>query len=277
MGFRVNTNSASIAAQRRLYDVNARTEKTLSKLASGERIVRSADDPAGLAMSEKMKSFIKSRSRAERNANESIAMFQTAEGAIGTMQSMASRMRQLAIQSASDTYGSSRQFIEKEFAQIKNEMQRVAQTTQYNDIKIFSQEGKNFFYQVGIHNNQRADRLELKGDDIFTNNEVLGLTELSVSSAGSARDAIEPLKKVIGSLAQKRTVLGALHTRMLNVVHSAQIHNENESASNSRIRDADIAVESAEKARLDVVKTASVEGLHHANTFQAKSVLKLLT
>ena len=139
MGFRINTNVSSIAAQRSLSRSNRESESTLAKMSSGTRITKAADDAAGLAISEKLKARIKSNSQANRNANDGISMVQTAEGGLDEVSNILTRLRELSIQSASDTVGDvERGFTDMEYQNLKQEVERIAQVTEFNGIKLLS-------------------------------------------------------------------------------------------------------------------------------------------
>ena len=137
MGFRINTNVSSIAAQRSLSTTTKESQDTLSKLSSGTRITKAADDAAGLAISEKMKSQIRSSQQANRNANDGISMVQTAEGGLDEISSMLTRLRELSIQAASDTVGDTeRGFTDMEYQNLKQEIERISQVTEFNGINL---------------------------------------------------------------------------------------------------------------------------------------------
>src|SRR5665213_524866 len=159
MGLRINTNIQSLAAQRSLGINSAAQKSSLEKLSSGTRIVRAADDAAGLAISEKMKSHIRSLGQDMRNANDGISMIQTAEGAMNETGNILTRFRELSIQAASDTIGDTeRGFIDKEVQQLGSEIDRIAKSTEYNGRKLLSGEGDALEIQVGLKNDKVLDR-----------------------------------------------------------------------------------------------------------------------
>jgi len=165
MGLRIMTNSASLAAQKTMSQNTVKQNKALGQLSSGSRIVKAADDAAGLAMSEKLKARIKGGQQAERNANDGISMLQTAEGGLNEVSRVLIRLRELGIQSSSDTVGNKeREFANLEFQNLKKEIERISQVTEYNGSKLLNGEGldasgENYDIQVGVQNNHFEDRL----------------------------------------------------------------------------------------------------------------------
>jgi flagellin len=153
MGLRINTNVTSLAAQRTLSANNTEQASTLGKLSSGTRIVKSADDAAGLAISEKLKAQIRGVNQAERNANDGISMIQTAEGGLNETSNILVRLRELAVQSSSDTVGDTeRKYTDLEYQNLKQEMERISQVTEFNGKKLLNGSGDKFDFQVGINN-----------------------------------------------------------------------------------------------------------------------------
>ena len=151
MGFRINTNVASIAAQRSLGVNTRESQNNLNKMSSGTRITRAADDAAGLAISEKLKARIRSTAQADRNANDGISMVQTAEGGLDEISNMLTRLRELSIQASSDTVGDTeRQFTDMEYQALKQEIERIAQVTEFNGTKLLSGEGRMLDFQIGV-------------------------------------------------------------------------------------------------------------------------------
>ena len=161
MGLRINTNVTSLAAQRTLGANNTEQASTLGKLSSGTRIVKAADDAAGLAISEKLKAQIRGVNQAERNANDGISMIQTAEGGLNESSNILVRLRELAVQSASDTVGDSeRKFTNLEYQNLKQEMERISQVTEFNGKKLLNGSGDKYDFQIGINNDDFQDRIK---------------------------------------------------------------------------------------------------------------------
>mgnify|MGYP001171679339 CR=1 FL=1 len=172
MGLRISTNVASLAAQKTMSQNTVKQNQALGKLSSGQRIVRAADDAAGLAMSEKLKARIIGAQQAERNANDGISMLQTAEGGLNEVSRVLIRLRELSVQSSSDTVGNKeREFANLEFQNMKKEIERISQVTEYNGSKLLNGEGlggngQDYDIQVGVHNKQFEDRLTYKSEMI---------------------------------------------------------------------------------------------------------------
>jgi len=162
MGFRINTNVASVQAQNSLNKVNRESQESFSKLSSGSRITKAADDAAGLAISEKLKAEIRSAQQANRNANDAVSLVQVAEGGLNETSNILVRMRELAIQSSSDTVGDSeRGMANLEYQQLKSEMDRISQVTEFNGVKLLDGSGEKLEFQVGTGADDFKDRISL--------------------------------------------------------------------------------------------------------------------
>ncbi len=276
MGLRIATNITSMAAQRSLSVNNQSQEKTLEKLASGSRIVRAADDAAGLAISEKLKAQIRGTKQAERNANDGISMIQTAEGGLNEISGILTRLRELSVQSASDTVGDpERSFTNLEYQNLKQEVERISQVTEFNGKKLLNGVGDTLDFQIGIHNDDFKDRI--KYDVAATNASVvsLGVNEIDVSSKGGAQMSLAVLDSAIEKVSGQRAGLGAVQNRLGSTIQNLQINNENMSAANSRIRDTDFASETAANVKLNILTNAGTSVLAQSNA-QGQVALKLL-
>jgi len=276
MGLRINTNVSSIAAQRMLGQTTNRLNSNFRKLSSGERITRSADDAAGLAISEKLKAQIRGIRQARRNADDGISLIQTAEGGLSEVSNIVIRLRELAIQSASDTVGDTeRGFSNIEFQQLKDEMQRIAQSSDFNGRKLLDGTGGQVEIQVGIHNDAFNDRITYDASKISSTLEELGLTGEAVSSKESAQLSLSKLDDALVQINGSRAELGALQNRLTSVVQTLGVTEENFSQANSRIRDVDVASETADMAKNQILAQAGTSVLAQAN--QAPNfALKLL-
>lgn len=276
MGFRINTNVMSLAAQRSLNKVNEDQQSSLGKLATGQRINRAADDAAGLAISEKLKAGIKSLNQANRNANDGISMIQTAEGGLSEISSILVRLRELSIQSASDTVGDpERNFTNIEYQNLKEEVQRIAQVTTFNGKKLLDGSGMTYEFQIGANNNAFEDRIVFKASDTDATLNSLGISGLDVTNKASAQASLEKLDASLQSISGQRANLGAIQNRLVSTSNNLQATSENLSAANSRIRDTDFASETAEATKLAVLTDAGTSVLSQANV-QGRAALKLL-
>ncbi|MBL7716378.1 MAG: flagellin FliC [Bdellovibrionales bacterium] len=266
MGLRIATNTQSLAAQRNL-GINGQNQKgSLEKLASGSRIVRSADDAAGLAISEHMKGQIRSIRQGTRNANDGISMIQVAEGAMNETSNILIRFRELSMQAASDTIGDvERGFIDKEVQQLKQEVDRIAQSTEFAGTKLLTGEGNSLDIQIGVHNRPDQDRFVFDPKKTNSTLSNLGLSSIATLSKGDAQNNLEKIDMAIKTLAENRSELGAMQNRLVSVVNNAQIYEENMSAANSRIRDLDVASETSELTKNNILTQATVSVLSQAN------------
>ncbi len=276
MGLRINTNVTSIAAQRTLGNNSAEQSKTLGKLSSGTRIVRSADDAAGLAISEKLKAHVRGVRQAERNANDGISMIQTAEGGLGEISNILVRMRELSVQSASDTVGDrERKFTDLEYQNLKQEVERIAQVTEFNGKKLLNGDGDQYDFQIGINNDDFQDRIKFNVRELDSKIGTLGVDGLTVASKESAQNGLESIDSAIQLVSGHRAELGAKQNRLSSTVNNLQVTSENLSSANSRIRDTDYASETAKNTKLNILTSAGSAVLAQANT-QGQMALKLI-
>tara|TARA_B100001971_G_C18268008_1_gene596129 strand:- start:61941 stop:62774 length:834 start_codon:yes stop_codon:yes gene_type:complete len=276
MGFRINTNVSSIAAQRSLSKNNRESQDTLSKLSSGTRITKASDDAAGLAISEKLKAQIRSNSQANRNANDGISMVQTAEGGLDEVSSILTRLRELSIQSASDTVGDTeRGFTDMEYQNLKQEVERISQVTEFNGIKLLSGEGGQLDFQIGVNNDEFQDRISYDTSKQNAKLDSLGLSDITVANKEGAQGALETIDAAIEKVSGQRASLGAIQNRLISTSNNLQITNENLSAANSRIRDVDYAQASAANARNNILNQAGTSVLAQANA-QGQNALRLI-
>jgi flagellin len=276
MGMRISTNVASINAQRTLASSQREISKSYAQLSSGSRITKSADDAAGLAISENLKSQIRSFAQASRNANDGISMIQVAEGGLSEISNILTRMRELGIQGASDTVGDKeRGFIDKEVQQLKAEVQRIAKTTRFGRTNMLDGTGTKFDIQVGINNDDFEDRISFDPSELDATASNLNVEGLDFTSKEGAQGALNTLDDAQNMVSSFRANLGALQNRFLSTVDNLGSQHENLSAANSRIRDTDIAAATAESARNSILLNASTSVLSQANA-QPQLALKLI-
>jgi flagellin len=276
MGFRINTNVSSIAAQRSLSINNRETESTLNKLSSGSRITKASDDAAGLAISEKMKANIRSTKQADRNANDGISMIQTAEGGLNEVSSILTRMRELAIQTSSDTVGDvERGMTNMEYQNLKLELDRISQVTEFNGKKLLNGEGDKYDFQVGVNNDAFQDRISYDAGHVNSKISSLGVDELEVSTKEGSQSSLSAIDSAIEKVSGQRAYLGAIQNRLVSTSNNLQVSAENMSAANSRIRDVDYAEATATKAKNDILGAAGTSVLAQAN-MSSQNALKLI-
>lgn len=276
MGLRINTNVTSLAAQRTLGVNNAEQASTLGKLSSGTRIVKAADDAAGLAISEKLRAQIRGVNQAERNANDGISMIQTAEGGLNEGSNILIRLRELAVQSASDTVGEAeRKFTDLEYQNLKQELERISQVTEFNGKKLLNGEGDKYDFQVGINNDDFQDRIKYDAAKSNSSLAGLGIGELSVGTKDESQASLNKIDMAIQTVSGQRAELGAVQNRLTSTINNLQTSSENLSAANSRIRDTDFAAESAKNTKMSILTSAGTSVLSQANA-QGQAALKLL-
>ena len=276
MGLRINTNVASLAAQRSLGVNTRNTNDSLRKLSSGERITKAGDDAAGLAISENLKSQIRGVRQAGRNANDAVSMIQTAEGGLNEISNIVIRLRELAVQAASDTVGDTeRKFTDLEFQQLKEEIDRISKSSEFNGIKLLDGTGGSLEFQIGIRNDPSLDRLRY---DATANNSTLlglGMQEESVVTKLGAQNTLKKLDDALVQVNGIRANLGATQNRLQSAVNNLQVSDENLSSAKSRIRDVDVAAETADLTKNNILVQAGTSVLAQANQ-QPNIALKLL-
>lgn len=266
MSMRVATNMSAINAMRTMQGNNRAIAQSFEKLSSGSRINRAADDAAGLAISEGLKAQIRSASQAKRNSNDAISLIQTAEGGLNEIGNMIVRLRELGIQAASDTVGADeRSFINAEVSQLKEEMQRIADTTKWGETSLLDGTTPVFDFQVGTYNNDSADRISWDGSTNVATLDSLGLSALDFTDKNGAQTGLEELDVAQTEVNRIRANIGAVQNRLTNTVSNLASMEENLSAANSRIRDTDIAAESAELTKNQILMQANTATLAQAN------------
>lgn len=276
MGLRINTNTQSIAAQRSLGQVKRSQDESLNKLSSGSRINKASDDAAGLAISEKLRANIRGTQQAARNAGDGISMIQIAEGGMNEVSNILVRLRELSVQSASDTIGDTeREFTDKEFQQLTQEVDRIAESVQFNGTKLINGEGSEKEFQIGLYNDETNDRIKYDPSAVSVKTEDLGVGGLSVATKGDAQSNLEAIDAAMTKVSGGRAELGALQNRLQSTINNLEISNENMSAANSRIRDTDVAAESANLAKANVLTSSATSVLAQANASN-QSALRLI-
>lgn len=273
---RINTNMSAINAQRNLRVNQSTLGKSFEQLSSGSRINRSADDAAGLAISESLSSNVRGFQQAGRNAQDGISFIQVAEGGMNEISNIVVRLRELSVQSASDTIApKERSYLDREAQQLKSEIERISQVTEFNGTKLLNGQGTKLDFQVGIKNNEFNDRISYDPSITNVTLDSLGLSGINLSDKAAAQTGLESLDGAIGVVSGNRAHLGALQSRLNSTIANTEVAVENLSAAKSRIKDADLSQVSADLAR-DTVKTqASTSVLAQANQTPGMA-LKLL-
>lgn len=276
MGLRINTNVSSLNAQNNLRQTKGQMDSAMEKLASGSRINKAADDAAGLAISENFRAQIRGIGQATRNANDGVSLIQVAEGGLNEVSNILIRLRELSVQASSDTIGDKeRHFVDVELQQMKDEIQRISQVTRFNDTKLLNGEGGMVEVQIGTSNNIFEDRLNLNLEDTKSDLATLGIDGLTFSDKGSAQESMASIDEALTRVNSNRANLGAIQNRLTSTINNLQVSSENLSASNSRIRDVDIAVESSNLVKQSILQQAGTSVLAQANA-SSKAALQLL-
>ncbi len=266
MGLRINTNVASLNAQRNLMGTKWGLDKSLEKLSSGYRINRAGDDAAGLAISENLRAQIRGLKQASRNAQDGVSLVQVAEGGLNEISTILIRLRELAVQAASDTIGPvERQFLNVEYDQLVSEIDRIADGTEFNGTQLLSGTGSILDFQVGTRNDPNIDRLSFDASKADANSAALGVNLTSVADKASAQNSLSAVDSAIVSVSAMRADFGAIQNRLQSTIGNIAVSVENLSAANSRIRDVDIAEETAEMTKNNILLQAGTSVLAQAN------------
>lgn len=276
MGLRIATNVSAINSRRHMFNTNNSLERSMNRLSSGYRINQAADDAAGLAISENLKAQIRGLRQASRNAQDGVSMVQVAEGALNEVSSMLIRLRELSMQASTDTLSDTeRKFVDVEYQQLKSEIQRISDSTSFNGFDLLNGLGGIIDIQIGTHNNPLQDRISFNSAAADATLEALGLTTEAVDTKESAQRSIQSLDDALVSVNAIRANFGAMQNRLVSTINNLSVSDENFSAANSRIRDTDIAAESSELMRNNILQQAAVSVLSQANSAQ-QIALKLL-
>ncbi len=274
MGLRINTNVASINAQRNLSNVTNRLQGNYRRLSTGLRISSASDDAAGLAISERLKSQISSLNQAKRNANDGISLSQTAEGALDEVSSILIRLRELAVQASNGTVSTNdKTTLEEEFSTLKSEVDRIANATEFNGVKLLDGSSTQVSFHVGTGTAAATNKITVALSDV--NIAALSIQNASVNGTGSTSAAIADIDTTINTISSLRGKLGAAQNRLSSTIANVGAAAENLSAANSRIRDVDVAVETSDLTRNSILQQASLSILAQANA-QPQSALSLL-
>ena len=282
MASTINTNIPSLNAQRNLSASTGSLTTSMQRLSSGLRVNSAKDDAAGLAIAERMHAQVRGMNVAIRNANDGVSLAQTAEGALGKIGENLQRMRELAVQAANDTNGSTdRVSLDDEFKQLAAENERVIKNTKFNGQELLTGSGGtggSFTFQIGA-NTQSDNQVTIATTDMFT---AMGSATQGTSAAASlgttalaARNAMDALDTALNKVNEQRSKFGASQNRFDAIIANLQVSSENQAAARGRIMDADFAVESANLARAQILQQAGTAMLAQANQMP-QSVLKLL-
>ena len=277
MGLRINTNISSVQALRSLSDVTDDQNQAVQRLSSGKRINHAADDAAGLAISDKLQAEIRGTLQAKRNAQDGISMIQVAEGGMQEISNILVRLRELSVQSSSDTLGErERQFTDQEFQALSLEVDRIAKSTQFNGRSLLDGSvDDDLDFQIGNRNDDFNDRISFEPTKAIATLDHLGVDGLTVTEKEDAQENLAKIDEAIETISSNRANLGSLQSRLESTVNNLETFQESSMAANSRIRDADVAIESANLARANILSAANTSILAQANSSPA-TALKLV-
>ncbi len=265
MGLFIQTNVSSLESQKNLQKNQNALMQSFNKLSSGYRINTAADDAAGLAISESMKSQIRSYTVAERNASDGISMAQTAEGALGDIHDVLGRMRELGMQSSNGSVTSTdRGYMQTEFSLLQNEVNRIQGSAKFNNKPLITASGQAITFQVGL-NNSTSDQVTVTFGGVGLTTLLATTTKISGTTSSAALASLTTIDSAIGSVSTARSKFGAAMNRLQVASSNIQTMRLNLSAANSRIRDVDVASETATMSRNQVLTQAGISVLAQAN------------
>jgi flagellin len=278
MGLRINTNIATLEAQKNLRVNSSEQETEFARLSSGKRITKSADDAAGLAISNKLEAANKGVKMATRNANDAISIVQVAEGGLNESSNILTRLRELSIQAASDTVGGQeRGYLNLEYQQLSQELDRIAISTTYNNMPLLKGEAANgtLDFQVGAYGGE-DNRIQFDASQTDATIENLGIDGTNVLDKSDAAANLEKIDTALDKVSAFRAGLGAMQSRLQSTVSNLENIYVNQEAARSRIQDTDVADSSAKLASINIMKAAGTSVLAQANDLPA-SALKLIS
>lgn len=269
MGLRINTNVMSINAQRNTAQVNDRLAINFRRLATGLRVSSAADDAAGLAISERLRSQVRSLDQAKRNANDGISLVQTAEGSLNEVNSILVRLRELAVQASNGSVSNQdKETLDEEFQSLVNEVNRIGRSTEFNGIKLLDGTAQTLEVQVGIGTDATTSAVSIDLTQAMSSS-ALDLTHgalvITGTNGDAARAAIGQITAATGVVSSMRANFGAAQNRFETSIRNIGMTAENLAAANSRIRDVDVALETSNMTSLQILQQAGVSILAQAN------------
>jgi len=275
MALTVNTNMASMNALNALNGTSRNLSTSFRKISSGLRITQAGDDAAGLAVAENLDAASRSLRQAMRNTNDGISVIQTAEGATAEVANILKRMRELAVQSSSDTLADTeRAYIQDEYEQLEAEIGRISAVTEFNGVALADGTNSSIDVQVGI-NDSGDDRISLTLGDLSAATLGVDTGSLDLSSSAGAQAALDDLDTALDTVNGYRSSYGAVQNRLESALTNLETYTENLSAAESQVRDADFAYETAEMAKFQIMQQAGVAVLGQANAMN-QAALRLV-
>ena len=277
MGLRIHTNVPSLVAQRNLDMTRGAVDRSLERLSSGLRINHAGDDASGLAISETLRAQTRDLSQVARNAQDGISVLQIAEGSLQEVTQILIRLRELGVQAASDTVGNvERGFLDIEYQHLLQEIDRIANTTEFNGTTLLNGSVRSFQIQIGTHHDPDLDRIQIFNPrSVDVNTTSLGLNLSSVSTKRGAQTCLQSIDFAIQSINELRSQLGSVQARLQSTLNHIAVSKENLTEATSRIRDMDIAEETMQMTKNQILMQTGVAVLAQANTL-SKNILSLL-
>ncbi|MCB9672273.1 MAG: flagellin FliC [Alphaproteobacteria bacterium] len=270
MALTVNTNTTALSSMTSLNRTNRAFQGSLGRISSGSRVNKAADDAAGLAVAENLRAENRSVQAAKRNTQDGISVIQTAEGATAEVADILKRMRELAVQSSSETLNDDeRAYIDDEYQQLRDETDRIANVTSFNGTALTDGVDTDMDVQVGV-NDSTDDRITITFGDLTT--ATLGVDALDLSLATKAQTAITAIDSAIDTVSGYRSSYGSVQNRLESAMRNLETYSENLSVAESGIRDADFAFEAAEMAKFNVMQQAGIAALGQANQINSGAV-----
>lgn len=277
MGLRIATNTTALNAQRQVQGTRNDLDKTLERLASGSRINHAGDDAAGLAISENLRAQVRGLRQAKRNASDGISMIQVTEGGLNEIANMLVRLRELSIQAASDTIGDTeRAFADREFQNLKMEIDRISNATEFNGIPLLNGKSGILEFQIGTRNNPLLDRIVFNAERSDSTLESLQISGEGIVTKQGAQLSLSAIDEALIRVNSIRSDLGAMQNRLQSTINNIAISDENLSSANSRMRDADMAIEVSEMTKNNILMQSGIAVLSQANNMN-QAALKLLS
>jgi flagellin len=276
MAIRINTNVESVFAQKHLARTQRSLRSTMEHLSSGLRLTRAADDAAGMGVSQKMRAHITSLKMAQRNANDGISLVQTAEGALSETGDILARMRELAVESSSEVLqATERAYLQTEFTALQEEIERIADSTEFNGLNLSNGTTTSVAVQVGIFNVAAEDRIDVVLQDSQTLTLGINTTAIDLGSAGDSQLSITAIDTAIDSVNNSRSAYGSVQNRITSALRNLENYTENLVETESRIRDVDFAQATADMSRHQIFSQAGISVLSQANS-NPQNALSLL-
>jgi flagellin len=276
MAIRINTNVDSVFAQKNLARTQRSMRGSMQKLSSGLRITKAADDAAAMGVSEKMRAQITSLKMAQRNTNDGISMIQTAEGALDETADILNRMRELAVESSSEVLqATERAYLQTEFTALQGEIERIADSTEFNGLNLSDGTTTEVAVQVGIFNVAAQDRITVTLQDSQTATLGVNTGAVDLGSAANSQTAITAIDTAIDSVNNSRATYGAAQNQLSSALRNLENYTENLTETESRIRDVDFASETATMTRNQIFSQAGISILSQANS-SPQAALSLL-